>query len=623
MGKQAKARRKREGWGCTNKRFQPITIRNEPQQSDSDSDGEGWSKLKAKQTTVKGSGSNALCGKKKRKSEAEQKDIDLFLGVKRGGKKRKAGQLLPGRGHPAKGGGSKAAAGGGGGGEAALLPKIEWADKKIAPFKRVFWADGAGAAAPATPAEEEVLKSSRKKIGVVVKGGNAPAPVAELDDERYPESFTSVFEYTRRITEPTPVQQQCWPAILAGSNVLGLAETGSGKTLSYLLPAVPHVLARGRPKPGPNPVCLILVPTRELAAQVESMCRPIIKAHGLRCVALYGGIQKMDQIERMLSPTPFVVATPGRLVDMVGSNDVSLASVTYLVLDEADRMLMLGFKDQIDAICSNIRPDRQIMLFSATFPGPLQEAVAEWVGPDQGLLTVRARRDRIEGAEQQDDGAESEHAVAAGITQMVHVCATHKKPKKLIRLITKLRTDEKERGIRSAGQMIVFCNKIKTVAFVVDTLRKQRVQVGMFHGQLQQNERESVLANFRGGQISVLIATDIAGRGLDIKGLTYVVNYDFPTNLGQYVHRIGRAGRSGAEGHTFSFFTRNLAPMAGPLVKLLKQAKQTVDPNLAALVEEGEASAAIAATAATESEQESDNEGSASSKAGNPLSLAS
>lgn len=243
MGKQAKARRKREGWGCTNKRFQPITIRNEPQQSDSDSDGEGWSKLKAKQTTVKGSGSNALCGKKKRKSEAEQKDIDLFLGVKRGGKKRKAGQLLPGRGHPAKGGGSKAAAGGGGGGEAALLPKIEWADKKIAPFKRVFWADGAGAAAPATPAEVEVLKSSRKKIGVVVKGGNAPAPVAELDDERYPESFTSVFEYTRRITEPTPVQQQCWPAILAGSNVLGLAETGSGKTLSYLLPAVPYVIA--------------------------------------------------------------------------------------------------------------------------------------------------------------------------------------------------------------------------------------------------------------------------------------------------------------------------------------------------------------------------------------------
>ena len=316
----------------------------------------------------------------------------------------------------------------------------------------------------------------------------------------------------------------------------------------------------------------------------------------------------MEQIERMLAPTPFVVATPGRLVDMVGSNDVSLASVTYLVLDEADRMLMLGFKDQIDAICSNIRPDRQMLLFSATFPGPLQEAVTEWVGPDQGLVTVRARRDRIDagdsagGAEQTSGDAESEHAVAAGITQMVHVCSTHKKPKKLIKLIEKLRADEKEKKIRNPGQMIVFCNKIKTVAFVVDTLRKQRVQVGMFHGQLMQTEREAVLERFRGGQITVLIATDIAGRGLDIKGLTYVVNYDFPTNLGQYVHRIGRAGRSGAAGHSFSFFTRNLAPMAPALVKLLKQAKQKVDPNLASLVEVGEA--AISARSAVEAAEE-------------------
>ena len=235
MGKQAKARRKREGWGCTNKRFRPITTRDEPAPggSDVDSDGEDWGKLKAQQLTKKGQGSRALCGKVKRKKEAEQKDIDLFLGVKRGGKKRKAGQLLPGRGAPSKKRSSGEEQ------DINLLPKIEWNKNKMAPFERVFFDEGAGAAGAADAGEaEEVLKLSRKKIGVVLKGGDAPAPVPELNDERYPEAFLSVFEYLR-ISEPTPVQQQCWPAILAGSNVLGLAETGSGKTLAYLLPAVP------------------------------------------------------------------------------------------------------------------------------------------------------------------------------------------------------------------------------------------------------------------------------------------------------------------------------------------------------------------------------------------------
>ena len=239
MGKQAKARRKREGWGCTNKRFQPITTRDTPAPggSDSDSDGEGWSKLKVQQDTEKGQGSRAMCGKVKRKKEAEQKDIDLFLGVKRGSKKRKAGQLLPGRGAPVKKRSSGEEQ------DIDLLPKTNWNMDQMATFERVFFHEGAADTAGASgAASEDAVKLSRKKIGVVLKGGYAPAPVAALDDQRYPEAFLSVFEYLR-ISEPTPVQQQCWPAILAGSNVLGLAETGSGKTLAYLLPAVPYVIS--------------------------------------------------------------------------------------------------------------------------------------------------------------------------------------------------------------------------------------------------------------------------------------------------------------------------------------------------------------------------------------------
>jgi hypothetical protein len=242
------------------------------------------------------------------------------------------------------------------------------ATKYMPPFEKVFWRErtplkGGGVAGGANysksqehtvppgvgaygsvggpaDAEDDATKQARKAIGVVVKGGAAPLPVSDIKDLRFPKSFRSIFEFAK-IDTPTPVQQQCWPAVLYGANVLGLAETGSGKTLAYLIPAVPHILARGRPKPGPNPVVLVLVPTRELAAQVEMMCGPITKAQGLRCVAVYGGSSKADQKERMLSPTPIVAATPGRLLDMVACGDISLEQVTYLVLDEADRMLTL------------------------------------------------------------------------------------------------------------------------------------------------------------------------------------------------------------------------------------------------------------------------------------------
>jgi ATP-dependent RNA helicase DDX5/DBP2 len=517
------------------------------------------------------------------------------------------------------------------------------------PFEKCFWPSPLSDEPPS-----DELKEHRKSLGVLVKGNlrMCPPPVMDVNDDTLPREFSELFAH-RDIQRPTPVQGQCWPVILAGGNLLSIAQTGSGKTFAYCLPMIPHIHGNklsnlpGNRRISPN--ILVIVPTRELAIQVCSDIKPFKKLFGVRSLPLYGGQDRDSQIDGLLQEggPHVVVATPGRLIDLLSTKSISLHSVSYLVLDEADRMLAMGFYEQIEQISTQIRPDRQILLFSATFPGKLRDVAEKWVPnavtvrcntmsmqqeyvngkKDTGNESTKAKEGANESkvdsvvpkANEQVDASTSIQAepssrgdesgdmtgdavdaetkavqseltltISPTVKQLVHVCAAHKKPRLLMKYLTDTRAREKESKLRQPGPMLIFCTKIKTLKFLFDFLKRHNMSTGVdcLHGQLPQAQRESVLANFRAGKMSTLIATDVAARGLHIKRLFYVVNYDFPGNLEQYCHRVGRAGRQGNAGESYSLFTRNLAPLAKNLIQLMRMCQQEPEPNLLSLAAE-------------------------------------
>mmetsp|Transcript_10740 Transcript_10740/g.32181 ORF Transcript_10740/g.32181 Transcript_10740/m.32181 type:complete len:301 (+) Transcript_10740:226-1128(+) len=300
--------------------------------------------------------------------------------------------------------------------------------------------------------------------------------------------------------------------------------------------------------------------------------------------------------------------------------------------------MALGFREQVDAVASNVRPDAQRLLFSATAPAAVQEVVTAWVdspavikvrpGVTGGPVTasigsavapeVEAVGSAVGGeadiptvpppaaAADTADSVDVSPAAAVGIRQLVQVTAPHKKPRKLVRALEKINaeTDEADGKGRERPRVLIFVNKIKTATFVGDFLRKQRIRATELHSQLPQPVRTDALAKFRGGQVQVLVATDVAARGIDIKKLQWVVNYDMPGNLEQYVHRIGRVGRAGSTGTAITFFSRNFVALAPGLIKMLQAGGHPIDRYLTQLVEEAEAGDAGAPVAAEEAEGE-------------------
>ena len=441
------------------------------------------------------------------------------------------------------------------------------------PFEKTFWREDNDENDPARhPPSESEIQKARESLKITVLHGNCPGPISTLNDPRLPPTLAQSMQ-AMKFDTPTAVQKQCWPAVLNGNDSLVLAEAGSGKTLGYVLPAVPHILAQRPIEMGDGPIVLILVPTRELAMQVEAVCKPLKRPFSIKTKALYGGKGKDSQVEAVRCGVQIVVSTPGRLLDLIRMKATNLGRVTYAVLDEADKMLDMGFEDQLREIRGKLRPDRQTCLFSATFP-PVVAAVAnKWLPHDRVDLRVMAH----------------DMTVSSTITQVVHVCAEHKKPKKLLGFLTKLRAKEKADGVRQRGRVLIFVNKIKKIGQLHAILKKSSPdRVAVLHGSLHQEQREKVLNEFKNGKVPLLIATDVAARGIHVTRLPVVVNYDFPTSLAQYVHRVGRTGRQGEQGYAFSFFTRNLGAMAGGVVSLLKNNDQWLDPHLVKLAEEFE-----------------------------------
>ena len=326
---------------------------------------------------------------------------------------------------------------------------------------------------------------------------------------------------------PTAIQAAAIPAILRGSDVLGAAQTGSGKTAAYALPLLQALMA---PAAGPRQVrALILVPTRELAAQVgqtvHALAKPLpIK---LKISVLFGGVSINPQMMDLRGGADIVVATPGRLLDLVRQNAVKLGGVSLCVLDEADRLLDMGFSDEINAILALLPGKRQNLFFSATFPDSVQ-ALAD------SLLQEPVR---IEVASEPQDKPD--------IVQRAITVDVPRRTQLLRYLILQQQWD----------RVLVFVATKYAAEHVADKLQRAGLHVGAFHGEFSQGTRSQLLADFKAGRLQVLVATDVAARGIDIAGLPAVVNYDLPRSAVDYTHRIGRTGRAGESGTAISFVT--------------------------------------------------------------------
>jgi superfamily II DNA/RNA helicase len=316
--------------------------------------------------------------------------------------------------------------------------------------------------------------------------------------------------------EPFAVQALVLPDALLGVDVLAESPTGSGKTLAFGLPLIERIAGAGR-----RPSALVLVPTRELALQVTAELRPLAAAKRLRVTTVYGGTAIGPQAKQA-AQADVLVATPGRLHDLVERRAVSLADVRILVLDEADRMLDMGFKPQVDRILRTVPADRQTMLFSATFDGAVAELARAYT-----VTPTRVKADRPQAAEP----GEIEHAFVA---------VTHED--KLDRLVEQL-------GVERRLALVFVRTKHGADKLARKLQRQHDIPAVAMHGNLSQNQRERALAQFESGRVTTLVATDVAARGLDVDDITHVINFDPPRVEDDYVHRVGRTGRAGRSGN--------------------------------------------------------------------------
>ncbi|MFS8011376.1 putative RNA helicase [Helianthus anomalus] len=399
----------------------------------------------------------------------------------------------------------------------------------------------------------------RRRHEITVSGNNVPPPFIAFKDTGFPaELLREVLK--AGFSAPTPIQAQSWPIALQNRDIVAVAKTGSGKTLGYLIPGFAHLKRAGKnPKMGPT--VLVLSPTRELATQIQDEAIKFGKSLKIDCTCLYGGAPKGPQLRELDHGTDIVVATPGRLNDILEMKRVSLSQVSYLVLDEADRMLDMGFEPQIRKIVNAVPTRRQTLMYTATWPKEVRKIAADFmVNPVQVNI-----------------GNIDELVANKSITQHVEVLTYNEKRRRLEQIL----------GSQQPGsKIIIFCSTKKMCDVLARNLN-QPFGAAAIHGDKNQSERDSVLSQFRSGKSPVLVATDVAARGLDVKDIRVVVNYDFPTGVEDYVHRIGRTGRAGATGEAYTFFGDQDAKYASELVKVLEGANQRVPQELREMASRG------------------------------------
>ncbi|CAL8098813.1 unnamed protein product [Calicophoron daubneyi] len=424
----------------------------------------------------------------------------------------------------------------------------KWNPSDLPKFDKNFYVEHPISAAR----PESEINSFRMEYKMTISGTDIPRPIMSFSELTLPDYITSVI-MRNGWQKPTPIQAQGLPMALSGRDVVGIAQTGSGKTASFVIPALVHIAAQPRLQRGDGPICLIMVPTRELAQQVLEVAHQFATAAGYRTMCFYGGASRAPQLRELQRGAEICIATPGRLIDFIKGQRKLLSRVTYMVLDEADRMLDMGFEPQIRKIVAFVRPDRQTLMWSATWPREVQSLA----------------RDFLSNYIQVNIGSVALHA-NPNIHQIVEIVDEWNKEQRLIELLTMF----------GRCRCLIFAETKRKTDQITYTLRRRGFMVGAMHGDKQQRDREMTLANFKDGRVNILVATDVASRGLDIDDIEYVVNFDFPNQSEDYIHRIGRTARSNKKGTAYTFFTSKNMRQARDLIDILEEAGQEINPEL-------------------------------------------
>ncbi|KAI5659360.1 hypothetical protein M9H77_28153 [Catharanthus roseus] len=406
----------------------------------------------------------------------------------------------------------------------------------------------------------EEVSAYRKQLELKIHGKDVPKPVKTWHQTGV---STKILEAIKKMNfeKPMPIQAQALPVIMSGRNCIGIAKTGSGKTLAFVLPMLRHIKDQSPLMPGDGPIGLIMAPTRELVQQIHSDVKKFAKELGLSCVPVYGGSGVAQQISELKRGAEVVICTPGRMIDILctsGGKITNLQRVTYLVMDEADRMFDMGFEPQITRIVQNTRPVRQTVLFSATFPCHV-EILAHKVLNKPVEIQVGGRS-----------------VVNKDIAQLVEV---RPESERLLRLLEILGEWYKK------GKIMIFVQKQEKC----DALFRDLIKLGYpcltLHGAKDQTDCESTISDFKSNVCNLLIATSVAARGLDVKELELVINFDVPNHYEEYVHRVGRTGRAGRKGCAITFISQEDSRYAADLVKALELSEQVVPDDLKSLAD--------------------------------------
>ncbi|KAL1204929.1 DEAD-box ATP-dependent RNA helicase 5 [Cardamine amara subsp. amara] len=417
--------------------------------------------------------------------------------------------------------------------------------------------------APEKKPESEVSSvGGESEQKVVVTGKDVEeakyAALTSFAQSNLPEN---VLDCCKTFQKPSPIQSHSWPFLLDGRDLIGIAKTGSGKTLAFGIPAIMHVLKKnkkiGKGSKNVNPTCLVLSPTRELAVQISDVLSEAGEPCGLKSICVYGGTSKRPQITALRSGVDIVIGTPGRLRDLIESNELRLSDVSFVVLDEADRMLDMGFEEPVRFILSKTNKVRQMVMFSATWPMEVHKLAEEFMDPNPvkvviGSVDLAANHDVLQIIEVLDDRARDQRLIA--LLEKYH---KSQKNRVLVFALYKVEAERLERFLQQRGWKAV-----------------------SIHGNKAQSERTRSLSLFKEGSCPLLVATDVAARGLDIPDVEVVINYSFPLTTEDYVHRIGRTGRAGKKGVAHTFFTQQNKALAGELVNVLREAGQVVPADL-------------------------------------------
>ncbi|KAJ5698498.1 Pre-mRNA-processing ATP-dependent RNA helicase prp5 [Penicillium macrosclerotiorum] len=442
------------------------------------------------------------------------------------------------------------------------IPTVDHKKVEYEPFRSKFYNEPSHLA---DMTEEEVANLRLELDGIKVRGSDIPKPV-----QKWSQCGLGVqtLEVVDRLgyESLTSIQAQAIPAIMSGRDVIGVAKTGSGKTIAFLIPMFRHIKDQRPLDNMEGPIGLIMTPTRELATQIHKDCKPFLKALGLRAVCAYGGAPIKDQIADLKRGAEIVVCTPGRMIDLLAANAgrvINLRRVTYVVLDEADRMFDMGFEPQVMKILANVRPDRQTVLFSATFPRNM-EALAR--------KTLKKPVEIVVGGKS---------VVAPEITQVVEVRNEDQKFVRLLELLGNLYSDDANEDARA----LIFVDRQESADNLLKELMRKGYPCMSIHGGKDQIDRDSTIEDFKAGIFPVLVATSVAARGLDVKQLKLVINYDAPNHLEDYVHRAGRTGRAGNTGTAVTFLTEDQERYSVDIAKALKQSGQEIPEPVQKLVD--------------------------------------